>query len=120
MAASCSSTAPGQPGVQAAGSDLKRGTSSARPLFCRDRVPDFVWEPQAKRMHQIVRIDFENYFFFSASERAHPPQTQPLPTDAEVLGALSFKNPGSAPEQSGQTLEFCYGPLILTIHWCQV
>ena len=32
----------------------------APSIFCWVRVPDFVWAPQAKRMHQIVRIDFEN------------------------------------------------------------
>ena len=41
-------------------------------IFCRDRAPDFVWSHQAKRMHQIVYIDFKNYIFFSTSERAHP------------------------------------------------
>ena len=29
-------------------------------IFCRDRAPDFVWAPQVKRMHQIVRIDSQN------------------------------------------------------------
>ena len=55
-----------------------------------------MWVPQAKRMHQIVRIDFESYFF-STTEGAHSSQTPPVSTDAaEVLpvlnlGAPSFK-----------------------------
>ena len=30
-------------------------------IFCRNRASDFVWAPQAKRKHQIVRISFEKY-----------------------------------------------------------
>ena len=36
---------------------------AVRPQFCRDKTPEFVWAPQAKGMHQIVRIEFENCIF---------------------------------------------------------
>ena len=60
-----------------------------------------MWVPQAKWMHQIVQINFENYKIFSPSEGAYPPQTPPVPTGAEVLlvlnwGAPLLKNPGYA------------------------
>ena len=67
------------------GADLEGGS-----IFGRDRAPDFVWVPQAKRMHQIVRIDLQ---FFSASEWAHPPQTPPVPIGANVLSVLNFGAP---------------------------
>ena len=48
------------------GADLEGGAPARVPsIFGRDMVPDFVWAPQAKRIHQIVRIDLQ---FFSASE----------------------------------------------------
>ena len=71
---------------------FKRGAHPARApsIFCRDRAPDFVWAPRAKRMHQIVWIDFENYNF-SLLLRGHiPPQTPPVSTGAEVLSVLNF------------------------------
>ena len=54
------------------------------PPLCRDMAPEFVWAPQAKRMHQIMPIEFK--IFFSTSEGAHPPQIHPVPTTGtEVL-----------------------------------
>ena len=50
-------------------------------IFCRDKVPDFVWAPQAKRMHQIVQINFENYNFFPLL-RGHIPRRYPLSPQA--------------------------------------
>ena len=73
----------------------------APPLFyCRDTASDFVWVPQAKRMRQIMRTDFENYNF-SALLWGHIPLKHPIPTDTKVLSVLnfgtpSFKNPKSA------------------------
>ena len=64
----------------------------APSYFCRDRAPHFVWAPQTKRKHQIVRIDYENYFF-SISEGAHPPQTPPVLTGAKVLLVFKFGRP---------------------------
>ena len=70
------------------GADFEGGTPGARPsIFGRDRASDFVWAPQAKRMHQIVRIDLQ---FFSASEGTHPPQTLPVPIGAKVLSVLNL------------------------------
>ena len=49
-----------------AGADLKGAHLARAPsIFCRDKAPDFVWVPQAKRMHQIVQNDFacDNYIF---------------------------------------------------------
>ena len=46
-----------------------------------DRAPDFVLVPQAKRMHQIVRINFENYKF-SPLLRGHIPLRHPLSRQA--------------------------------------
>ena len=34
--------------------------AGSAPSPNRARAPDFEWAPQAKRMHQIVRIAFEN------------------------------------------------------------
>ena len=71
------------------------------PHFCSDRAPEFVWAPQPKIVHQIVRIDFEKYIFFSTSEQgAHPPQT-PRPhrcrrSVSPYFGCPSYKKAGSA------------------------
>ena len=58
---------------------FRGGTPGACPLcfLQRYRVPNFVWAPQAKRMHQIVQIDFENYNF-SPLLRGHIPLRHPL------------------------------------------
>ena len=34
--------------------------SPGRPHFSRDRAPHFVWALKTKRMHEILRFDFEN------------------------------------------------------------
>ena len=39
-------------------------------------------------MHQIVRIDFENYFFFSTSEGSHPCPYMWQSSVCSYLGAL--------------------------------
>ena len=45
--------------IPLSGADLEGRTRHAPPLLsCRDRVPDFVWALQAKRMHQIMQTDF--------------------------------------------------------------
>ena len=50
-------------GVRTSEADLEWGTGSAYlPIFCGDVVPDFVWVPRAKRICQIVQIDFEITF----------------------------------------------------------
>ena len=88
------------------GVDLEGAQAAYAPLFfCRDRECDFVCTPQAERMHQIVRTDFQNYIFFSASEMGISPSVTPVPTGAKVLsvlnlGALSFK-------RSAPTLSWC-------------
>ena len=79
-----------------AGADLEGVQAVRTPLFfCRDRAPDFVWvpqhrilniylefcAPQAKRMHQIMGIDFENYNF-SLLLRGHIPLRHPLSPQA--------------------------------------
>ena len=70
-------------------------------IFYRNRAPDFVWVPQAKWMHQIVPIDFENYIFFSASKGQIPLRhfvSTEVPHLVLNLGNPLFqKNPGSAP-----------------------
>ena len=59
--------------------------------------------PHAKRMHQIVRIDFENYNF-SPLLRGHIPLRHPLsPQAPKFCQSLIWvppllKNPGSTPE----------------------
>ena len=53
-------------------------------IFCRDRVLDLVWVPQAKRMHQIGRIEFENYNF-SLLLTGHIPLRHPLFPQAPKL-----------------------------------
>ena len=64
------------------GADLEGGAPGVRPsIFCRDRAPDFVWAPQAKRMHQIMQIDFENYNF-CLFLRGHIPLRHPLSPQA--------------------------------------
>ena len=72
--------------ICATGADLE-GTHPARTpsIFCRDKAPDFVWVPQAKRMHQIVRIDFENCNFSSLLRGHIPLRHNPVPTGAKVL-----------------------------------
>ena len=66
------------------GADSERGAGGARPsIFCRDRAPDFVRASQARSMHQIVQIDFENYNF-SLLLRGH------IPTGDEVLSVLNL------------------------------
>ena len=77
------------------GADLDGGAPGVRPLyfFCRDRVPDFVWAPQAKRMHQIVQINLENYKF-SPLLRGHIPlRHPPVLTGTEVLSVLNLGAP---------------------------
>ena len=84
---------------------IYRGAHPARApsIFCRDRASDFVWVPQAKRMHQIVRIDFENCHF-SLLLRGHIPLRHPLsPQAPKFCKTLMWvppllKNPGSAPD----------------------
>ena len=49
------------------------------PVFFRYWAPLFVWAPQAKRMHHIVPIDFENVFsllLMGTSPLRHPLSTQ--------------------------------------------
>ena len=42
--------------------DLEGAHPARTPsVFGRDRAPDFVWVSQARRMHQIMQTDFENY-----------------------------------------------------------
>ena len=83
---------------------FRGGTPSVCPLyFCSDRASDFVWVPQAKRMHQIMRTDFENYNFSLLLRGAHPLQTTPVPTGTKNLSVLNLgapllKNPESAPD----------------------
>ena len=56
--------------------------------FCRDRAPDFVWAPQAKKkLHQIVRIDFE--IFFSPLMRGQSLQV-PSSVSPSIWEAPSF------------------------------
>ena len=53
---------------------------STPPLFFAEiarLTPDFVLAPQAKRMHQIVQINFENYKFCPLL-RGHIPLRHPL------------------------------------------
>ena len=38
----------------------RRPLPRGAPHFFRDWAPYFVWAPQTKRVHQIVRIEFEN------------------------------------------------------------
>ena len=98
------------------GADLEGGRSRHVPplFFCRDRMPDFVWAPQAKRMHHIVRIDFENYNF-SLLLRGHIPLRHPVPTCTEVLsvlnlGAPSFKKSWIGPCMWFRCIVFCFVP----------
>ena len=82
------------------------------PLFFgKDRVPDFVWVPQAKGMHQIMQIDFENYNFFCFCS----PSDTPCRADSVGPQAVKFchslilaphllKNSGSAPVCGVQNL----------------
>ena len=82
-------------------------------IFCRDRVPDYVWAPQAKRMHQIVHIDFENYIFSPLLRGHTPTQTPPVPTGAKVLSEVFFKNPRSAPEMLFHLIYFSLTDLLI-------
>ena len=77
---------------------MTRGASfgCGAPLSCKDRMPEFVWAPQAKRMHQIVRIDLKIYIF-------SPLLRHPCPHRCRFfllvlnLGAIPpTNNPGSA------------------------
>ena len=95
-----------------------RGAQAARTpsIFCRDKAPDFVWvpqhrilnkylefcAPQAKRMHQIVRIDFENYNFSQLLRGyillRHPISPQaPKFCQSLIWAPPLLKNPGSTP-----------------------
>ena len=65
----------------------------AASIFCRDRGPYFVGVPQAKRMHQIVRSDFENYHLYPLLRGAHPPQIPLVHTGAEALSILNLGAP---------------------------
>ena len=58
--------------------------------FCRDRAPDFVWAPQAKRMHQVVQIDFENYIFSPLLRGGTSLSDTPISTSAEALTVLDL------------------------------
>ena len=96
------------------GADLEGGAGSARPLYFFAEIgrltlcgrPSTELEfcaPHAKRMHQIVRIDFENYNF-SPLLRGHIPLRHPLSPQAPkfcqslIWAPPLLKNPGSAPE----------------------
>ena len=69
---------PTHVGIPVPGADLEGCTPSTRPsIFCRDSPPNFEWAPQAKRMQQIMRTDFENYNF-SLLLRGHIPLRHPL------------------------------------------
>ena len=57
------------------GKDLEGAQAVRPPLFlCRDKTSNFVSVPKTKIMHQILRIDFDNYIF-STSEGAQLSQT---------------------------------------------
>ena len=100
--------------------DLEGAEAARTPSsFCRDRVPDFVWAPQAKSMHQIVQIDFENYNF-SLLLRGHIPFRHPLsPQVPKFCQSLIWvppllKNPGSTPVWESSSLNESLSSLILT------
>ena len=79
-----------------------RHTWCTPSIFYRDKVPDFVWVPQAQRMHQIVQIDFKNCNF-SLLLRGHihlrHPLSSQVPKFCKPLMWVPplLKNPGSAP-----------------------
>ena len=81
----------------------------APALFCKDRTPEFVWAPVAKRMHKIMRIDFENYIFATLL-KGHIPLRHPLfpkvPHFLLVLnlGALFYNNLGFTPAIEAQAM----------------
>ena len=106
------------------GADLEGGASACAPsIFCRDKAPDFVWVPQAKRMHQIVGIDFENCNF-SSLLRGHIPRRHLLsPQVPKFCKPLMWappllKNPGSAPERGSVWFRFwiMVGDKVIMIH----
>ena len=82
---------------------FRGGRTWRAPPFCKDtcRVPDFAWAPQAKRMHHIVWIDFENYNF-SSLLRGHIPLRHHLSQQALkfcqslIWAPPLLKSPGSA------------------------
>ena len=99
-------------------------------IFCRDRVPDFVWAPQAKRIHQILRSDFENYNF-SLLLRGYIPLRHPLSPQVPkfcqslILVPPLSKNPASAPEihcveKSKLILPTCDSFPLITSHMCNL
>ena len=57
-------------------------------VFCRDRVSDFVWVPQAKECTKLCKLT-PKLHFFSTSEGAHSPQTPLVSIGAEVLSVLN-------------------------------
>ena len=111
------------------GADLEGAQTACTPfIFCRERGPDFVWVPQAKSMHQIMQIDFENYSF-SPLLRGHIPLRHPLSPQVpkfcqSLIWAPPFlKNLGSAPESWRAYAKMCWYACTVTagLHWhhCQ-
>ena len=71
------------------GADLGGGCPS---ILSRDRAPDFVWAPKAKRMHQIMQINFKKYIF-STFEGGTSPSDIPCPCKQVLV--LSVHNLGA-------------------------
>ena len=86
-------------------------TQHAPPLFfCRDRAPDFVWAPQAKRMHQIMQNWLRKLRFFSASER---------PLFLKILDPpLILWKVNDADGMSLNCIQICGNPMDVILHWC--
>ena len=81
-------------------------------IFCRGRTPELCGH-QAKRMHQLMRIDMKNYIFFLTwhfwrGRGLHPPQNllsphlEPsLPFKRKQVGAAGKKTSGGAKNFDG-------------------